>query len=220
VQRLALFDLDDTLIDRRTAFAAWAAEFCHDHGFGPQEHALLLAADARHAGPRRPFFTTVRDLLAPAEAVDQLWEQYRGRMPHLVACRSEDLAALTRLRHAGWRLGVVTNGMVDNQSGKIRRTGLDTVVHKWAISDDVGVRKPDPRLFAHAARRCGCDVADGGWMTGDSLQLDVRGGRAAGLATIWLETSDRDADPPHADPAPDHRARCIPEAVAILLANG
>ena len=219
MQRLALFDLDDTLIDRRAAFVAWAAEFCDDHGFGPDEQAALQEVDARHSGPRQHFFTVVRDLLALAETAEQLWEQYRRRMPHLVTCRSEDLIALTRLRHAGWRLGIVTNGMADNQYGKILRTGLDAVVHGWAISDDYGVRKPDPRLFAHAARQCGSDIADGGWMTGDSLHLDVRGGHNAGLGTIWLDSSGRDAHLPQVDPDPDYRAHSILDAVAILLST-
>lgn len=217
MQRLALFDLDDTLIDRKAAFSAWAAEFCEDRGFGRDENALLLQVDARHSGPRRHFFAAVRDLLATADTVDQLWEQYRRRMPHLVTCRSEDLTALTRLRQAGWRLGIVTNGMADNQDAKIRRTGLDDVVHGWAISDDYGVRKPDPRLFAHAARRCGRDIADGGWMTGDSLPLDVRGGRDAGLRTIWLDSGHRGPLPPQAGPAPDHHAHSITDAITILL---
>jgi HAD superfamily hydrolase (TIGR01549 family) len=216
VQRLALFDLDDRLIDRRAAFAAWAAEFCDDRGLGPDGHAQLLAADARHSGPRQDFFTTVSERLAPAEPPDRLWEQYRRRMPHLATCRDEDLAALARLRDAGWRLGVVTNGMADNQLGKLRHTGLDAAVHGWAISGQVGVRKPDPGLFAHAARQCGCDLTGGGWMVGDSLDLDVGGGRAAGLRTIWLDRNARwsGAIP---SPGPDHRADSVPEAVDLLM---
>lgn len=36
VQRLALFDLDDTLINLREAFRVWAAEFAEDHRLGPE----------------------------------------------------------------------------------------------------------------------------------------------------------------------------------------
>ena len=44
-------------------------------------------------------------------------------MPELALCRGEDLDALRRLRTAGWHIGIVTNGMTDNQQGKIRNTG-------------------------------------------------------------------------------------------------
>jgi hypothetical protein len=47
---------------------------------------------------------------------DQLWEQYRRRMPQLASCRAEDLDALRQLRRAGWRTGIVTNGMTDSSS--------------------------------------------------------------------------------------------------------
>jgi HAD superfamily hydrolase (TIGR01549 family) len=217
VQQLALFDLDDTLVDRRAAFTAWAAEFCTDRGLGQDGYALLLVADAQRRGPRRAFFDVVRDRLAPAESVDQLWGQYRRRMPELVTCREEDLAALAELREAGWLLGIVTNGMTDNQSAKIRRTRLDTLMHGWAISDKIGIRKPHPDLFRHAARQCGADLTCGGWMTGDDLHLDISGGHAAGLRTIWLAHDERNLEPPHTTPSPDHRARSIPEAVTILL---
>jgi FMN phosphatase YigB (HAD superfamily) len=101
------------------------------------------------------FFATICqtfDLVTPPE---QLWEQYRRRMPELASCRPADLDALRELRQAGWRIGIVTNGMTDNQLGKIRNTGLDRLVDAWCISDDVGVRRPAPGIFHLAAERCG-----------------------------------------------------------------
>ncbi|MEV6983037.1 HAD hydrolase-like protein [Sphaerisporangium sp. NPDC051017] len=47
--------------------------------------------------------------------------------------------------------------------------------------------KPDIGLFEIAARRCGMDLAGGGWMVGDHLVADIGGGRAAGLRTIWID---------------------------------
>ncbi|MFC6087536.1 hypothetical protein [Sphaerisporangium aureirubrum] len=35
MRRLALFDLDGTLIDLRAAFRVWAVEFATDHQLGP-----------------------------------------------------------------------------------------------------------------------------------------------------------------------------------------
>ncbi|GIH64336.1 HAD family hydrolase [Microbispora siamensis] len=62
---------------------------------------------------------------------------------------------LARLRTAGWRVAIVTNGRADNQLGKIRRIGLDEVVDGWAVSEAEGVRKPDRGLFEIAATRAG-----------------------------------------------------------------
>jgi HAD superfamily hydrolase (TIGR01549 family) len=67
--------------------------------------------------------------------------------------------------------------------GKIRHTGLDALVDGWVVSGEVGVRKPVPAIFGALATRLGC--APDGWMIGDSLELDVVGGKAAGLRTAW-----------------------------------
>jgi hypothetical protein len=43
------------------------------------------------------FFALIRAELRLSTSADQLWRQYRSRMPELVSCRAEDLAALTQL---------------------------------------------------------------------------------------------------------------------------
>ncbi|MBD0324524.1 MAG: HAD family hydrolase [Aldersonia sp.] len=178
--------LTNTLVQRDRAFAACADDFVAEHGRDPQWATWLIFSDAHHEGPMNGFFASIRDELALRTSADQLWRQYRSRMPKLISCRAEDLAALARVRSHGWRIGIVTNGMTDNQLGKIRNTGLATYVDAWCISDDVGIRKPDPRIFRLAASRCGLRADGGGWLVGDSLPVDVVGGTDAGLRTIWL----------------------------------
>jgi HAD superfamily hydrolase (TIGR01549 family) len=217
VRALALFDLDDTLVDRRAAFRAWAEEFVAAHGLGETAVEHLLAVDARHCGSMSGFFATVCRTFSLAATPDQLWQQYRRRMPELATCRPEDADALRQLRAAGWRIGIVTNGMPDNQLGKIRNTGLDRLVDAWSISGEVGIRKPDPGIFHRTAERCGSRATDG-WMIGDSLTLDIAGGYAAGMRTIWIR--------PHhpvpslvQNPAPDVSVRFAAAAIDFLLAT-
>ncbi|MFC4592402.1 HAD family hydrolase, partial [Sphaerisporangium corydalis] len=66
------------------------------------------------------------------------------------------------------------------------RTGLDDVVDGYALSGVEGIRKPDTGLFEIAARRCGTDLASGGWMVGDHPTADIGGGHKAGLRTVWI----------------------------------
>lgn len=186
VQRLALFDLDDTLINLREAFRVWAAEFAEDHRLGPEAVDWLLALDRTGLPHREEFFAKVRDHFRLRVLAGDLWNAYRQRMPFLVRCRPEVLEGLSRLRAEGWRIGIVTNGTADNQLGKIQRTGLTEVVDGWALSGIEGIRKPDVGLFEIAARRCGVSLADGGWMVGDHPVKDIIGGRAAGLRTVWI----------------------------------
>lgn len=137
------------------------------------------------------------------------------RMPELVTCRPQDLEALRLLRAAGWRIGIVTNGMTDNQHGKIHCAGLHALVDGWCISDEVGISKPEPAIFSIIAQRCGTSITRGGWMIGDDPILDVAGGRRAGLRTIWLQRESTLW--PQDQPAPDNTVATVVDAVEILL---
>ena len=108
MRSLALFDLDDTLIDRRAAFNIWAEEFVTARGLDDAALTFLLMADAHHSGPMDSFFATICHTFDLDEPPDQMWKQYRRRMPELASCRTENIDALKRLRRAGWRIGIVT----------------------------------------------------------------------------------------------------------------
>jgi HAD superfamily hydrolase (TIGR01549 family) len=214
---LALFDLDNTLIDRQVAFNAWAEEFATAHRLDDKALTFLVMADAHHSGPMDSFFTMLCETFDLAKPPNQLWQQYRRRMPELVSCQATDRDALQLLRRAGWLIGIVTNGMTDNQSAKIRNTGLGDLVDGWAISDEVGIRKPDPEILRIAAARCGTTLEHGGWMIGDDLTLDVAGGHAAALRTIWLQPRPRTEPWSFTGPAPDITVNSVTEAVEALL---
>ena len=186
MQRLVLFDLDDTLVDQAGAFSLWAQEFATERALSADAVSWLIAAERRSTGPKDRLFSTIRSHFGLTDPTETLWADYRARMPELVRLRPHVLEGLAALRANGWRLGIVTNGMPDNQIAKIERTGLADHVDAYCVSGQVGVRKPDPQIFRIAAQRCGGWVEAGGWIVGDSPTLDVCGGRGAGLKTFWI----------------------------------
>ncbi|MGV9596117.1 HAD family hydrolase [Streptosporangium sandarakinum] len=216
MQRLALFDLDNTLISLDKAFKVWADEFATEHNLGCEAVDWLVALDRAGYPHREQFFTRARDHFALLDPVDELWRRYRMRMPYPVRCGSQVMEGLEKLRAAGWKAAIVTNGTADNQLGKIQRTGLAEAVDAYALSGLEGIRKPDVGLFEVAARRCGMDLADGGWMIGDHLVADIGGGRAAGLRTIWV---DRGTWPGQEHEA-DYVVTDVPQVMEILLKSG
>lgn len=184
--RLALFDLDDTLIALPPAFRRFAEDFARRYEL-PSEAPEWLFTAWNPYQRRDEFFARVRERYGIAESVEELWRLYRRGMPQFVELRDEVRDGLTALRAAGWRLGIVTNGEEDSQLGKIERTGLDRLVDSVAVSGALGVRKPDPEIFRTAAEGAGCALADGGWMVGDNPGADVAGGAAVGLRTVWID---------------------------------
>lgn len=213
--RLALFDLDNTLVDRDEAFRRWAEEFANDHGLDAEAVERLVTLDKHGYLPRETLFAHIREDFGIDGPAGDLWDAYRRRMPHLARCPQEVRDGLARLRTTGWRVAIVTNGHADNQLGKIRSTGLDEVVDAWAVSGAEGVRKPERGLFEIAATRAGASLDTGGWVIGDHPVMDMAGGRAIGFATIWIDRGTWAGQ----EPAPDHTVTDVTEAIGILLSG-
>ncbi|MFI7324212.1 HAD family hydrolase [Streptomyces rubiginosohelvolus] len=209
---LALFDLDNTLVDRRGALAVWAAEFTTRHGLEDEERTYVLGLVAQRAYPST--FDVIRTRYRLPMSTAELWHTYRTDIAALVSCPAEVLEGLDELRAAGWRVGVATNGAADIQRAKLRATGISERVDGVFVSEEADARKPQTRHFALAAARCGTVLGDGGWMVGDNPVTDIGGGRSAGLRTIWIGNGR--SWPPDV-PGPDHVVAHARAAIDLLL---
>ena len=94
-------------------------------------------------------------------------------------------AALSLARSAG-----LTTAVISNSNGSIRRImemlGLAPLLDFVIDSGEVGVEKPDPRIFAIALERARVAARDAVYV-GDLYSIDVIGARAAGLEPILLD---------------------------------
>jgi putative hydrolase of the HAD superfamily len=99
--------------------------------------------------------------------------------------------ALRRLRAAGARLVVVSNWDWSLHE-RLVETGLGELVDGALSSAEVGSAKPDGAIFARALGLAGVE-ASGAWHVGDSVEADVAGALAAGIAPVLLA---RDGDVP------------------------
>jgi phosphoglycolate phosphatase len=83
------------------------------------------------------------------------------------------------------RLAVITNKPERISRRLLEALGVDRFVAAIIGGDTCTASKPDPLVFAEAARRCGFHAArDRAVMVGDTT-ADVTLGRAVGAATIW-----------------------------------
>lgn len=100
------------------------------------------------------------------------------------------LDCLAGLRERGVRLALVTNGPSDVQRRKLAATGLQGAFDAVIVSAELGVIKPDARVYLHACVQLGVGPANAA-MVGDSHPNDVEGPLAAGLgAAVWLVRED------------------------------
>ena len=84
------------------------------------------------------------------------------------------------------RLALVTNGAPDVQREKLATTTLEAQFAAIVISVELGIGKPDPRIFRAALDAIGVGP-EAAVMVGDSLERDIAGARRAGLRAVWLD---------------------------------
>ena len=182
---LLLLDLDNTLLDRAGAFRAWGEGFLAEIGAPFSDIEWLMSVDADGLTDRWDIADAIRERYAlRIPSIDLVEALHEGLVEHvrldpLIAC------ALRIADDAGWVPVVVSNGTVRQDDTKIRRTGLDRYVADWVISEEVGVSKPNPRIFALAAERARMRLR-GAWVVGDSPEADIGGAAAVGLPSVWL----------------------------------
>jgi putative hydrolase of the HAD superfamily len=115
---------------------------------------------------------------APAAA------EYRAAYVKARAAVPGAIAVLDRLRaHA--RIGVVSNNLLAEQREKMQQCGLEPYVDALVVSEEAGISKPDPAIFAIALARLEAAPHEA-VMIGDSWAADVEGARAAGIHAIWF----------------------------------
>lgn len=214
---VVLFDLDNTLVDRQAAFEAWARAFAEAHGLGEPGTAFLRQVDDDGFAPRERVFEAVRRRFGLVVGVEELIAGYRASYPDHFRPEPAVQAALVRLRGAGWRIGLVTNGP-PTQREKLERAGLAELVDQVCISEELGVAKPDRRIFEEAFRRLKVP-SEGvwGWMVGDAALPDIAGGSGAGLGTVWVHRGRAWEEPGF---RPDAVVAGCVEAVDLLLSGG
>lgn len=191
--RAVVFDLDDTLYPHRWFIASGfrrAATFVErEHGV-PAAQALSTLFRARAEGGRgRELQALCGRFGLPDALVLTLRTIIRDHVPTLRLPRVSCLA-LERLRRAGWRLGILTNGEPAVQQRKVAALGVaplvDTVVLAHACGDGRG--KPDRAGFDAVLGELGTSSASTVFV-GDDPVADVQGAAWAGMRTIQLRRS-------------------------------
>jgi len=150
-----------------------------------------------------------RDLLREVAEIDH------DSFSRSLSAPRETMATLERLREMSLRLGLVSN--VSLLPHKLREDvdalGIGRFMDTVAFSSEVGVRKPDPRIFVHALRGLGADPVHTVFV-GDRVNDDVVGAQGVGMRTI-LTRQFRQEDP--GDVRPDaivDRLAEVPDVIA------
>lgn len=185
--RAVLFDLDDTLYPRRrfvlSGFASVARHLDRQYRCGaPSVYRVLCEAYRRgERGGELQACLSRFDL--PDALLPGLVSIMRSHRPNL-RLPASSRRALRRVP-AGWRIGIVTNGIPSTQAAKVRALGLDALVDDvvYAREHGSGVGKPEAAPFLAALAHLNVPPHEAVFV-GDDEVCDVGGASAAGLYTV------------------------------------
>ena len=212
MKQLLFFDLDDTLVDHHAAeeaahrathaqlpgvfggvpFSEWLARYRRNN---LALWALYGQGEIdRHELTRRRFAEPLDELdLDPAqgETVGSTYLAFYARHWQLVEGAEEILEFAAR--HGV--VGILSNGLKEQQWAKIRTFGLDRWVTHVVLSEEVGAMKPARAIFDAAWKAAGDgDVRK--VYVGDSWETDVLGAKAAGWFPVFFDRHGHGAPAP------------------------
>ena len=202
-----LFDIDDTLVDTRGAFAAALAVVGERYlpDLPPHRHPELLSHWRADPGGHYARYTRGEadyraQRLARANLLhasfggslldddgfttwDEVFEEaFRAAWePH-----DDAAAAVRELLGLGIAVGALSNASVEYQSLKLERVGLADLVPMLVGVDTLGYGKPDPRVFTEACRLLGTAPGRTAYV-GDEFDVDAVAALSAGLLGVWLD---------------------------------
>lgn len=189
-----LFDLDNTLTDRDASLRVFAQRFMDDfytdlHTDVPYDliHQVIVNGDGGGYRPKEEMFQELLSGLQweTAPTLEMLSNYWYGGSPYCMQPREGMQATLEALAARGIALGIVSNGQTVAQNGTLDVLHIRPLLGTVVISEEVGLRKPDPAIFHLALSHLNV-APENAVYVGDHPRADVEGARQAGLRAVWF----------------------------------
>ncbi|MEM7476784.1 MAG: pyrimidine 5'-nucleotidase [Planctomycetota bacterium] len=203
------FDADHTLFDFDAAEEASlkrAVISLHSDGF---QHSWLAAYQkankhvwkAYEAGSlsvaevKQKRFQDFVQLAGIAVSPADLSQRYVEELAKCTMLLPDAEKLLDELQRRGHQMLLLTNGLSEIQRPRFRNSAIARYFKTFVISDELGVAKPDPKIFSVALQAFDCPDKSQVLMIGDNLRSDIVGGIGSGIATCWFNPSHAACDP-------------------------
>jgi putative hydrolase of the HAD superfamily len=132
----------------------------------------------------------------PGDVIAHIIELDHSAYSNSITVQPEVLDVLARLRGDGYAMGLVSNVSLlpHLMRADLDRLGIGQYLAGSVFSSEVGVRKPDPRIFREGLSRIGAEPEHTAFV-GDRLYDDVSGAQAVGMRTVLTRQFRDEHDP-------------------------
>lgn len=143
-----------------------------------------------------------------AQRMNEYYLDTLAMQTQLVPYAIELLDYLTR---RGYNLYILSNGFIEVQHKKLQSAGIEDYFERMVLSDEIGINKPDRRLFDYALEVTHSQAADT-LMIGDNYDADILGAMQAGWGQIYFDRNHRGITTQE----PQHTVHSLKEVMDIL----
>ncbi len=180
-----LFDLDETLHSREAAFRAWIEDEAEAARVSNLlDRTMIGELDCRGRGDKTVLLKHLDDVFGWGMPTGARLARFRMGLSGHLQLAPGALKMLTRVG-LRYRLGLVSNGSSETQRMKLARLGLEGLFEPVVISGEVGIKKPDARIFERAMQA---------WrlrpeqvlFVGDDPVSDIAGAKSVGMQTLQV----------------------------------
>lgn len=175
-QRWIVLDVGETIIDESRIWRTWADELDIPQATFMSAFGAIVARGQGYQD--LPSYFDIHDWRAHREVVDA----------RIGGFSTDDLypdtiAAIAALREQGYKVAVIGNQPA-HRHAELQALGVQPDV--MAMSETMGVMKPDPTFFAITLDLLGDPDPSGVAYVGDRIDNDVVPSSAAGMRAVWL----------------------------------
>lgn len=191
--KAVIFDLDNTIVDRTRTFRGFVKTFI-DTYFGHLEETQtlfdrIIDLDQDGYKNKKQLFSELLDELQWKEKprIEELLDFYATHYVENAVLMDQAREVLGDLRKK-YKTGLITNGLTAIQYGKIDHLGIRNEFDLILVSEEAGVKKPDPRIFQMALDHFGFLPQECIYI-GDHPVNDIEGAARVGMKTIWMKVN-------------------------------
>lgn len=188
-----LFDLDDTIHDRNRSLCRFVDLFklkyfdSLDYNSKLIIKDIFLEIDCQGYRPREEMFKELQDrvLWKCKPNLKELIDFWNVEFPKCAVPKPNLYNVLDYFIDKNIKIGIVTNGNSAFQNTKIDKLNLRKYMKTIIISEEVGIRKPDPKIFHLALSKINSNNKTT-LFVGDNPLIDIKGAIDSSLIPIWL----------------------------------
>ncbi len=156
-------------------------------------HALELGLVTKEVLVVRRFAQFLEAVHAVGNA-EKMNDDYLTALSKKSILFKDTLPLLEKLKGAGKRIFIITNGVTKVQEGRLKDSPILPYLEQVFISEQMNVSKPQKLFFDLVAQKIEGYTPENALVIGDSLTSDIQGANNAGLDCVWLNPENAPND--------------------------